>query len=153
MSITDRTDPRLKDLVRLLSSKPELISIGVHGQEGEQGHANGEQTVAEIAEAHEFGLGVPMRSWLRAWFDEREPEIEKVLITELQRAARVGKPWRWALERVALWAQADIQARIAKGIEPPNSPETKAKKGSSTPLVDTGLLKASILARVGGVAP
>ncbi len=37
-----------------------------------------------------------------------------------------------------------IKARIAAGIAPPDSPSTIKRKGSSTPLVDTGQLKGSV---------
>lgn len=52
------------------------------------------------------------------------------------------------LERVGLWAQGSIQQRISDGIPPPNAESTIRRKGSSTPLIDTGQLRTSIKYRV-----
>lgn len=144
--ITEKVSPRYGKIVAFLSGEAGEISVGVHGAEGSAAHEGGGESIAEIAEAHEFGAGVPQRSFLRGWFDERQGEIEKVLSAQLELSLRQGKSLDWALERVALWAQGDIQKRIAAGIMPPNSEETIRRKGSSKPLIDTGVLKASILA-------
>lgn len=140
--VKSRTSPRYSQVVDFLKSKGE-ITTGVHASEGEA--PDGEVTVAEIANAAEFGLGQPQRSWLRAWFDENRSEIEAMLAKQLRIALAENKGFDWAANRVALWLQADIQKRIRNGIAPENHPLTIEKKGSSTPLIDTGIFRSSVV--------
>ena len=49
-----------------------------------------------------------------------------------------------ALEQFGAWSKGEIQARIARGVPPPNAASTVKRKGSSTPLIDTGILRSSI---------
>ena len=151
ITIESRTSPRLDQVLEFLRSKG-TITTGVHASEGGSPYDDGATTVADIASAAEFGLAQPQRSWLRAWFDENKSEIESQLATQLRLAMSEGKPFEWAAERVALWMQADIQRRISRGIAPENHPETIARKGSSRPLVDTGLFRSSILSYFEGKA-
>ena len=96
----------------------------------------------EIAKAHEFGTQmIPERSFLRAWADEAAQEIR-------QRFESIEKADTNAYERIGAWAAGQVQARISRGILPANHPKTIAKKGSSTPLIDTGLLRSSITWKV-----
>lgn len=124
------------------------ISVGIHYTEGSSSH--GESTVADIAERHEFGLGVPERSFIRAWYDETKVELEAVMKEQLRLALERRESFEWAAERVALWSQASMQKRIANRINPPLHPMTIKNKGSDVPLIDTGVLKASILAYFNG---
>lgn len=119
------------------------ISAGVHASEGEASHNSGE-TVLEIAIKHEFGLGVPKRSFIRAWYDEQAKQNADLIRRELRQAAKGVRSFDQAMDRVALKMEASIKRRIRDGIPPPNSPQTIQKKGSSTPLVDKGQLRASI---------
>ena len=142
-SISDKKDPRYEKLVEFFTSRSEWTT-GVHGAEGSETYPDG-PTIAEIAEAAEFGLGQPMRSWLRAWFDETKSQLESLMLSQYELAATQGQSTDWAAERVALWAQASIQRRIRNGISPPNAQETIDKKGSSVPLIDTGLFRSAIV--------
>lgn len=147
-----------------LTELPALtsIEIGIFSEQGDQakrervrakskGTIEGSATLAEIATAHEFGLGVPQRSFLRAWFDENESAIFAKLLERFE----ANGPARWALSlnQVALWAQADVQLRIVRHIPPPLSAARIKQKKSSTPLIDTGQLRAAITARVNGTPP
>ena len=48
------------------------------------------------------------------------------------------------LARLGQKVVGDVQQRMADGIGPPLDPETVRRKGSSTPLIDTGRLRQSI---------
>jgi hypothetical protein len=125
------------------------ITVGVHSDDAEHTHAGGEGlTVGDIATFHEFGTQtVPQRSFIRAWFDEGQDEHQRVIREELDAAAK-GVPLQTALERIALRLEGSCKQRMAQGIPPPLSPVTVARKGSSTPLIDTGQLRGAIRARV-----
>ena len=144
--ITDAKSPEYDRLISYLTKEVQ-ITVGVHGTEGGRTYHDG-PTVAEIAEAAEFGLGQPQRSWLRAWFDEHKTQIEATIGEQFALGLVNGESQDVSAERVALWMQASIQKRIAQGISPPNHPITIQEKGSSVPLIDTGVLRSSIVAYV-----
>lgn len=120
-----------------------VVTVGIHAAAG--GHKAGDLTVAEVGAFHEFGLGNnPERSFIRAWFDETKSTnrkllravYKKVLLGKLDEAAALG------IMGAAFAGQ--IQQRIASGIAPALAPETVERKGSSTPLIDTGQLRSSV---------
>ena len=136
--------------------KKARITIGIHASEGNEIHddatfaADGAiepgsaLTVAELGAIHEFGLGVPQRSFIRAWFDESVQKNRDLLASQLKLVVAGKLPLEKALERVALKCEADVKLRIRNRIPPPNAPSTIAKKKSSVPLIASGQLRASI---------
>src|SRR5699024_4023822 len=95
--------------------------------------------------AHEYGLGVPLRSWLRSPIDARIKDIRK----RQQRLARkvvAGKMTAdMALERLGLWLTGEIKKAMSAGLPvKPLDQETIDRKRSSKPLIDTGQLRSSI---------
>lgn len=122
-----------------------VVDVGVIGSAGDAQAQDGEFTVAQLAEWHEFGVGVPQRSFLRAWADAETAKIEQV-IRGLTKRIIEGKLTReQALEQFGAWAAGQVQAFISAGrVVPPLHPTTVARKGSSTPLIDTGQLRQSI---------
>lgn len=127
------------------------ITVGVHSDDADHTHAGGEGlTVGDIATFHEFGTQtVPQRSFIRAWFDEGQAEHQQVIREELE-AATKGASLPQALERIALRLEGSVKDRIRQHIPPPLAPATVKRKGSSTPLIDTGQLRNAIRARVNG---
>jgi hypothetical protein len=144
------------------------ITVGVHGDDGAQVHepppkktqapandttlgpANDVRqalTVADIARFHEFGLGVPQRSFIRAWFDEQQPFIVQTLQQQMALVVAGKLTAEKAAARIALAFEGDMKKRIAKGIGPPLAKSTIARKGSSKPLIHTGQLRNAIRAR------
>lgn len=123
------------------------VSVGVHDAEGSQ-EAEGSDgaTLSEVAAFNEFGTeNIPRRSFLADWADENA-EQHKVLISKIARAVVQGKlpSLEAGLNRMGLQFVGEIQQRIAAGIAPENAPSTIARKGSSTPLIDTGQLRSAI---------
>jgi hypothetical protein len=102
----------------------------------------------EIGTFHEFGLGVPERSFLRAWVDENKQEITTQLHTRGLETLCGGVDWR---EGFGQWCVDKIRARIWAGLEPPNAIVTALRKGGSTPLIDTMQLVNAILHEVRAV--
>ncbi len=111
-------------------------------------HEGSELTVADVGTIHEFGLGVPQRSFIRGWYDENQAENTRIVSILQKQVLRGEVTQQVALARFGLKCVGDIQRRIVDGIPPALAPSTIAKKGSSTPLVDTGQLKASISSEV-----
>ena len=126
------------------------VEVGVLGDKGGAAHRGSEDgiTVAEIAEIHEFGLGVPERSWLRAWIDSNKLKIEERIRIETRAIVTKQRTRAQAIKRLGVWIQGELQQNIADGVPPPNAQSTIDRKGSSKPLIDTGQLRQSITHRV-----
>lgn len=133
-------------LARLVGHKKKpRVEIGILEADGEKAHDGG-VTVADVATWAEFGTETePERSFIRAWFDEHEHQVRDDIAKLMRGGKRTADQ---VLEIVGLRAVGQIQARIAAGVPPPNAPSTIARKGSSTPLIDTGQLRSSISHRV-----
>lgn len=141
------TDRGYRELVdRIFGLKKPKISVGI--LEGEGAQAHGDTTVADVATINEFGLGVPERSFLRAWFDENEERAYEALRRLFVSVVEGKRTKEQALDVFGLWVQGQIQQRMADGISPPNAASTIAKKGSSTPLINVGQLRSSVTFKV-----
>lgn len=128
------------------------IKVGVVGSNADspaEGTA-GEFTLAQLAALHEFGErlwwatggeeGVPERSFIRATFEQQRDKLREMnariargVLTE-----KIGVDD--ALDLLGAWAVSAIKATIRAHIAPPLKPATIARKGSSTPLIDTAQL-------------
>jgi hypothetical protein len=137
----------------LLKDGPSVFGkagiIGDAAAASRGGH-DGKVTNADLALIHEFGLGVPERSFIRAAFDANRPKYLELL----QRFAAAVYDGKMTVERaldlLAQEAASDMRnlIRAGEGIPPPNSPETIAEKGSSRPLVDSAQMLGSIAGAV-----
>jgi len=137
-----------RKMMRDIAARPGYVEVGVRGDDPgdrESGIVNNVQ----LAAIHEFGLGVPERSFVRATVD-RQLAAYRVLLRRLGNAMfRRRITPRAVLEALGLKAQADMVETIDNSIGlVPNAPATIREKGSSRPLIDTGALKQSITYRV-----
>lgn len=140
-AITDRDRGAKATAKAIEDTKGLVITVGVHADAGGENIQN--------AERHEFGLGVPQRSFIGAYADANEATIVQRMGKAVAAGLKSGDP-RQNLEALALKCAGEVQAMLAAGIAPPNAPSTIAKKGSSTPLIDTGQLRSSITGKVEG---
>ena len=127
---------------RIFALGAPKISVGIHEADGAQEHDG--LSVVALAAIHEFGIGVPERSFIRAWFDENEERAKEALRLLLASVVEGKREPMQALELFALWAVGEMQARMARGISPALSDRRIKEKGSSVPLIDTGQLRSSI---------
>lgn len=138
-------------------ARPDVVA-GVIGAPAGAVHkdSNKGENVATIGAKNEFGIGVPERSFLRSTFDANKGAYEKYVANGLQRELMRGAQARQevtpdtsvTLKRISLKLEGDIKKRIAAQIPPPNAPSTIKQKGSSTPLIDKGQLRAAISAEM-----
>ena len=90
------------------------------------------------------GWHVPPRSFVRAWFDENRAQAHRKL-AGLMRQVLAGKiDEEKAFDRFGVWCTASMKDRIKRQVPPPNAESTVDRKGSSTPLIDTGHLRSAI---------
>lgn len=101
--------------------------------------------VAEVAATHEFGSPVE-RIPERPFFRQAVRKLERTIPAFLaQRAAQSGfNLTRRDAELVGQLAVAEVQQSIIDLRDPPNSPQTIERKGSSNPLIDTGVMVGSV---------
>jgi hypothetical protein len=134
------------------SRRQPSVDVGVIGDKAQRRKPDSpEITVADVAAWAELGLGQPQRSWLRGYIDTNGREIQKVIKRELNKVQKDKQSLRRAMDRIGVWLVGEIQDRIANGIAPANAPSTIEKKGSSTPLIDTGQFRSSITSRSNNV--
>lgn len=107
-------------------------------------------TLIEVAGFHEFGFGVPRRSFIADWFDQNEQTAHKTLRKICGNHIQGKEDLKTSLTKFSAWAVGDIQQRIEAGIPPlPLAPSTiRQKKGKAVPLINTGQLRSSIRGRV-----
>jgi hypothetical protein len=106
-------------------------------------------TIADIGARHEYGLGVPKRSFLKDYFNQNEGTIRTFIVRLIENIDR-DLP-----DKLGLYFVGKIQRRIADGISPPLAKSTLLYKsyygkglGKSTPLILTGQLRSSITYQV-----
>ena len=133
---------------------PKSVTIRVGILDGDARYESDEEgeasSVGEVAEQHEFGLGVPQRSWLRGWYDGAAAGIKTLATEQFRQAAMGDGDFQTAASRVAFMAEASIKARITDDKPFKKlSPVTEAKRRGGppyTPLVDTEVFISSIAA-------
>lgn len=131
-------------LVRYSAMNGTKLFVGVPPQADNVKHGKSQLTISALAAIHEYGLGVPERSFIRAWFDENATKI-RAAINVMAKAIGSGRLTQdQAMAQLGLKFVGEIQARIARNIPPPLDPKTIARKGSSVPLIDTGVLRSWI---------
>lgn len=146
MSVKD-TDRGYRELVKRAQLSGQIL-VGIFAEEGEKEYEAG-TSVLDVAFWNEFGTEkIPARSFLRAWFDENQDKIREAVKRMAEAVLKGRYTARQAKELLAQTFVAQIQRRIAIGIPPPNAPATVTRKGSSTPLIDTGQLRSSITYKV-----
>jgi hypothetical protein len=143
MSVEDKASPELERFLRDLDLE---VSVGIHEDEGAADH--GELTNAEVGSIHEFGLGVPERSFIRGYFDEHADDIEEGQEVALRNILFGADPHVEAA-RFGLKLESGIKERILARIAPPLAESTKRRRGdSAVPLVDTSQLIGAIRSKV-----
>jgi hypothetical protein len=149
MRDTDRGWQKRKADIKSLRGIQIAVGILDKGSNPHVGEAG--RTVLDVAIWNEFGtasgngkIRIPARSFIRAWYDELQPAL-KTWVRAVGRNVASGK---WSADRAAnllgVRAVASIQARMSRGIEPPNAPSTVKQKGSSKPLINKGQLRSSV---------
>jgi len=152
VKITDK-DHGFKALSARVKSlaKGHSLSVGIHAKDGQKTYPVGSPlSVLQIAVIHEFGLGVPERSFIRAYFTENEPRLLKMVSAVAKEVAKGTYSEKVGLERLGQQIVAEIQVRISQRIPPPLAQSTIDRKGSDVPLIDTGQLRSSITYKVDG---
>lgn len=127
--------------------KTKKVKIGIIGAKA--GNRQDGDTNAQIGANHEFGYGVPQRSFLRSTINRKEFDFRDTIQSNTEKIREqvayegieipLGKMGGW-------WVDAILETFEAQGFGKwaPLSETTKAIKGTDTILTETGQLKRSI---------
>jgi hypothetical protein len=133
--------------------EPAAVAVGILARDASKD--DGGSSVLKVGTANEFGvrdaegnIRIPERSFVRAWFDENRDRAQKVLRGLFRRVIAGQLTEEQALDQFGAWAVGEMQARIARGVSPPNAQSTIDRKGSSTPLIDEGILRSALVFEV-----
>ena len=105
---------------------------------------SGGKPVAAVAYWNEFGLGVPERPFMRPALHQNRSKLIAMLRSNYKQALKDNTDTLYVLEKFGQMVQGLIQEQIIATIEPHNAPSTIKRKGFDKPLVDTGIMLASV---------
>jgi hypothetical protein len=147
----ENTAAYLKNLEKARSG---FVAVGLPAEKiGGKVYGDG-QAVATIGARHEYGAGVPRRSFLRVPFTTKKDELTKAIAKQFADVFERGKSAEQALGLIGT-----VAVNISKGAFttrgygewPDITQATKDAKGSSQVLIDTGILRGSITYVVRGL--
>jgi len=102
--------------------------------------------VAMVAFWNEYGTRT---SPVRAFFRTTVSENKKNWVLSVQNLMKIHNDPKQVMGLIGVHMQEQIVQSINTWSDPPNAPYTIAKKGSSKPLIETGVLMGSIKSEVG----
>lgn len=147
-TVTDKDHGYQKMMRGLDKSTRDIeVTVGVHQEEGGAATPSG-KSVVEVAEINEFGEGPPARPAITGWADDNESHVLGELRQAKEEALLKGKSVARRADQLAQGYAGQIQQKISDGVPPPNAQSTIDKKGSSTPLINTGQFRSSIRGKV-----
>ncbi len=133
-------------LIQRLRAATAKVTVGIHEADGSEPEGDGGATVAEVAAIQEMHG----RSFVRPYVDQNEAALQSGLREAGQALVRgeVQSIDR-ALNTFGAKAAAGMRDFVTAGSVPKaDKPETVARKGSSTPLVESGNLVSKITHKV-----
>lgn len=134
------------------SKKAAKIEVGVLGPKAHSKHRGSEVTTADVAGFQEFGTEtIPKRPFVSGWFDAVGKAGLPAILKDAAKkflAGQIDGPKYVKL--LGNYGVGGIQKLISAGIKPALAESTIKRKGSSKPLIDTGVLRASVSFRVVG---
>ncbi|MCM1194098.1 MAG: hypothetical protein NC389_16940 [Acetatifactor muris] len=141
-NVTDKLTPEGKRFLEAIKQISNLeVRIGF--QAGEADHDGVD--LCEIAAFNELGtVHIPSRPFLRDSVDGHLDEIGDHLVAWCRKIAHGEMEAHEMMMNIGMMQKGLIQEEIARGNFVPNAPATIRKKGSDTPLVDTGLMRDSV---------
>lgn len=152
MSKVTVDDRELRKIYRALKNVDVLVGIqGAEAREKKkvkdsQGNVTtSNESAVMVAAVHEFGSEdgtIPERSYLRSTVKEQNNKYLRLFSKVVNKGIRERREPEFA--KVGEQAVTDVKRKIRSRIPPALKAATIARKGSSSPLIDTGQLIGSI---------
>lgn len=128
-------------------NNPAPVSLKVgYMERGNAMHPDAETSITALAMKHEYGEGVPMRPFVRNFFES----VVQKYGTRIQQALDFKNPRRSIfldLQKLAPVAVSEIGTSMT-ATPPPLAESTARAKNSSLTLVDTGVMRDAIESKV-----
>ena len=135
---------KLQEL-KALSRQPEQVKVGL--PQGSSSYPDGTPVVL-VGAVNEFGSAdgnIPERSFLRSTVIREKNNFIKFWRSEHAREILLGEESAaQVLGLLGQMAEGEVKRTITVLSEPANKESTIKQKGSSNPLIDTGLMRQSI---------
>ncbi len=140
--VKDNLTPEGKRFLETIKQIANLeVRIGF--QAGEAEHEGVD--LCEIAAFNELGTAhIPSRPFLRNSVDGHMDEISSYIGEWCKKIACGEMEAHELMTNIGMLQKGLIQEEIVKGSFEPNKPVTIQKKGSDTPLIDTGTMRESV---------
>ena len=145
----NRLQQRMADIRKRLQ-KNSGVRVGVPASAGQTEDGI---SLAGLGAVHEFGSAdghIPERSFLRVPLRSNRDKFAAIFKNQVPLVVRGDLTMRQFMDQLGASAAGVSQEAISAGISPANAESTIERKGSSTPLVDTGRLRQSITWEVEG---
>lgn len=126
----------------ILAYKETHVDIGLWG-EGDSPKNN----IAARAAVHEFGsqkAKIPKRPFMRQTHDKNRAEIDKKIEDGYSLIVAGKGTANKILKKIGSWYEGAMKKEIVDGDFTPLDARTIARKGSDTPLIDTGDMRRAI---------
>ena len=112
-----------------------------------EGEVDGE--VRERAIYNEFGTRtIPERPFMRNALRQNGDKYQALIKRASPKILRGETTPEAELRKIGIVAQGDVQHEIEVLDTPPNAPSTIARKGSSNPLIETGVMRQAVTYKV-----
>lgn len=134
-------------LANLEKAKKGGVKVGLPQEEASGKAYESGESVIEIGARHEFGEGVPRRSWLRNTFEVKGDEMQDLIAGKFEEVFEDGLDAGKALGQIGAIATNFVKEAFTTGgfgDWQDISETTKELKNSSQILIDSGTLRASI---------
>jgi len=135
---------KLKEITKQIKiAKRSAVKVGLASDVGQYPDGT---SVLEVGTSHEYGLGVPRRSFIRMPMEKEKAKLNKALKSGFQSILKGGNTIH-NLNKIGLVAQNISKTSFKNqgyGMWEDISDATKAKKKSTKILFDTGRLVQSI---------
>lgn len=122
------------------------VEVGLFEEDGVHPNSPEGLTIADIGAINEFGTedsggNVPERSFLRSTYDEQgerfADDAARVAVAVIDRRLTIDQ----GLQVIGATQATAVKKTINDFTDPPNAPETIARKGKDDPLVDTRVMR------------
>jgi len=133
----------LKDLAKRLQG-PTRVLVGV--PKGAGAYEDG-LTIATVAAVNNFGSAdghIPARPFLEPAITKGAPQYQRLAEIMIPKVLSGSMDMTTLLEQMGNLAEGHVKQEITDLDTPPNAQSTIDRKGSSSPLIDTGALRQSI---------
>ena len=138
-----QVEEALKALAKKLEGATRVL-VGV--PEGAGAYEDG-LTIATIAAVNNFGSAdgkIPAREFLQPAINKGAPQYQRLAEIMIPKVLSGSMAMTALLEQMGNLAEGHVKQEITDFDTPPNAQSTIDRKGSSSPLIDTGALRQSI---------